>query len=126
MSGYTSAYKRMDPDLPAPALTRNLSYPCSDQKLHPYQNRVLSLAEAMRLQTIDRYAYHWGPIAVTRGKRTRVRPVAPDSLIRLVIGESVPPFFLELLGRHLLSAARQKRYVTNESPLSRTRGRGAG
>jgi DNA (cytosine-5)-methyltransferase 1 len=101
MSGYTSAYKRMDPDLPAPALTRNLSYPCSDQKLHPYQNRVLSLAEAMTLQTIDRYRYHWGPLKVSRGKKTRIQPVAPDSLIRLVIGESVPPLFLELLGKHL-------------------------
>jgi DNA (cytosine-5)-methyltransferase 1 len=94
MSGYTSAYKRMDPALPAPALTRNLRYPCSDQKLHPFQNRVLSLAEAMRLQTIDRYPYRWGPVGQ--------RPVATDSLIRLVIGESVPPLFFELLGRHLL------------------------
>src|SRR5262249_24271077 len=101
MSGYTSAYKRMDPNLPAPALTRNLSYPCSDQKLHPHQNRVLSLAEAIRLQTIDRYGYRWGPLPVRRGKGTRVQPVAPDSLIRLIIGESVPPLFFELLGKHL-------------------------
>ena len=35
MSGYTSAYKRMRGDLPASALTRNLSYACSDQKLSP-------------------------------------------------------------------------------------------
>ena len=56
--------------------------------LHPFQNRVLSLAEAMRLQTIDRYRYQWGPVAK--------RAVAADSLIRLVIGESVPPLFLEL------------------------------
>lgn len=103
MSGYTSAYKRMDPNLPAPALTRNLSYPCSDQKLHPYQNRVLSLAEAMTLQTIDRYGYRWGPLRAPRGKRISIQPVAPDSLIRLVIGESVPPLFLELLGKYLMA-----------------------
>ncbi len=101
MSGYTSAYKRMGANLPAPALTRNLSYACSDQKLHPSQHRVLSLAEAMTLQTIDRYPYHWGPLKVKRGRGPKACPVAPDSLIRLVIGESVPPFFLELLGRHL-------------------------
>jgi DNA (cytosine-5)-methyltransferase 1 len=103
MSGYTSAYKRMEADLPAPALTRNLSYPCSDQKVHPTQNRVLSLAEAMTLQTIDRYGCRWGPLAVRRGKGVRVRPEAPDGLIRLVIGESVPPLFFELLGRRLVA-----------------------
>lgn len=106
MSGYTSAYKRMDPDLPAPALTRNLSYPCSDQKLHPYQNRVLSLAEAMTLQTIDRYDYRWGPLKIRQGRRTRVQPIAPDSLIRLVIGKSVPPLFLEMLGKHVLALSQ--------------------
>jgi DNA (cytosine-5)-methyltransferase 1 len=97
MSGYTSAYKRMDPDLPAPALTRNLSYPCSDNKVHPYQNRVLSLAEAAELQTITRYEFKWGPIDVAK----KLLTVASDGLIRLVIGESVPPMFLELLGKHI-------------------------
>lgn len=101
MSGYTSAYKRMDPDLPAPALTRNLSYPCSDQKVHPFQNRVLSLAEAMRLQTISDYEYSWGPVEVRRGRGDVRQKLAPDSLIRLVIGESVPPRFLEYLGKHI-------------------------
>ena len=101
MSGYTSAYKRMDASLPAPALTRNLSYPCSDQKLHPFQNRVLSLAEAMCIHTLDKYDFKWGPIkAATRKKQSGM---APDSLIRLVIGESVPPLFFELLGRHVLT-----------------------
>jgi DNA (cytosine-5)-methyltransferase 1 len=96
MSGYTSAYKRMDGLLPAPALTRNLSYPCSDQKIHPTQNRVLSLAEAMRLQTIDQYAYRWGPVASAKGAGYVMKEQVPDSLIRLVIGESIPPRFLEL------------------------------
>ncbi len=98
MSGYTSAYKRMSPDLPAPAITRNLSYPCSDHKIHPTENRVLSLAEAMVVQTISDYDYKWTPSprrASSSGARAR------DGLIRLVLGESVPPRFLELLGRHL-------------------------
>ena len=101
MSGYTSAYKRMEASLPAPALTRNLSYPCSDQKLHPSQNRVLSLAEAMRIHTLDRYDFAWGPIE--SGSRKKSVGTAPDSLVRLVIGESVPPRFFELLGRHILT-----------------------
>lgn len=101
MSGFTSAYKRMRGDLPAPTITRNVSYACSDQKLHPTQNRVLSLAEAMRLQTIDRYDYRWGPVPLRKGSRSVVRPVAPDTLMRVVIGESIPPLFMELLGKHL-------------------------
>lgn len=104
MSGYTSAYKRMEGGLPAPALTRNLSYPCSDQKLHPTQNRVLSLAEAMRIHTLDKYDCKWGPLAIGQAKRMR-KSVAPDSLIRLAIGESVPPLFFELLGKHILGFA---------------------
>jgi len=100
MSGYTSAYKRMDADLPSPTLTRNLSFPCSDHKIHPSENRVLSLAEAFVIHSLDRYAYRWGPVS---GKNGKPRVVAPDTLIRLVIGESIPPFFMEVLGRHILA-----------------------
>lgn len=98
MKGYTSAYKRMAADLPAPALTRNFSYACSDQKLHPSENRVLSLAEAFRLHCLDRYEYQWGPITSRSGRQ---KPVAPDSLIRLVLGESIPPMINELVLRHI-------------------------
>jgi DNA (cytosine-5)-methyltransferase 1 len=124
MSGYTSAYKRMDADLPAPALTRNLSYPCSDQKIHPAQNRVLSLAEAMALQTIDRYRYHWGPIAVRHGKRVKTLAEAPDSLIRLVIGESVPPRFFELLGDHLRALSEERPLASSVLPTRKMTQRG--
>ena len=93
MKGFTSAYKRMRADLPSSAMTRNLSYACSDQKLHPSQNRVLSLHEAMCLQTIFDYDYKW------------VRPSGAkvsDKLIRDSIGESVPPRGLEVLFRHFV------------------------
>ena len=113
MSGYTSAYKRMAPHLPAPTLTRNFSYPCSDQKVHPRQNRVLSLAEAMTLQTLADYPYHWGPIEFHDGKKLKCLPVASDGLIRLVVAESVPPRFLELLGRHI----RYLSSITHEANL---------
>ena len=96
MKGFTSAYKRMRGDLPSAAMTRNLSYACSDQKLHPTQNRVLSLLEAMRLQTITDYPYRW---TRSSGKR------ASDKLVRDAIGESVPPRGLEVLFRHLITEA---------------------
>ncbi len=94
MKGFTSAYKRMSGSLPASAMTRNLSYACSDQKLHPTQNRVLSLLEAMMLQTIADYEYKW---ILPNGKR------ASDKLIRDSIGESVPPRGLQMLFEHLFA-----------------------
>ena len=93
MRGYTSAYKRMAADLPAPTLTRNLSYACSDQKLHFSEHRVLSLAEAFTVHTLAEYDYSWIPAGSER--------VAKDSLIRLVLGESIPPRGLSLIGRYL-------------------------
>ena len=94
MRGYTSAYKRMAYDKPASALTRNLSYACSDNKLHPAQNRVLSLYEAFRLHTLDRYYYKW--------TRPDGRSVS-DKTIREIVGESIPPAGLQTIIDHLLA-----------------------
>ena len=92
MRGYTSAYKRMSYDKPASALTRNLSYACSDNKLHPEQNRVLSLWEAFQIHSLDRYDYAWQR---ADGKRVS------DKTIREVIGESIPPAGLQPIVDHL-------------------------
>lgn len=92
MRGYTSAYKRMDYDKPASALTRNLSYACSDNKLHPIQNRVLSLHEAFRLHSIDEFDYRW--------QRADGRRLS-DKTIREIVGESVPPLGLQAILSHL-------------------------
>ena len=92
MKGYTSAYRRMKWDLPATALTTNLSYACSDSKLHPEQNRVLSLYEAFIIHTIDNYQYKW--------ERADNKKVS-DKLIREIIGESIPPIGLEKILKHL-------------------------
>lgn len=88
MRGFTSAYKRMRGDLPSAALTRNLSYVSSDQKVHPTQNRVLSLLEAMKLHTITDYDWLW---ELPNGKRVS------DKLIRETIGESIPPRGLQVI-----------------------------
>ncbi len=97
MRGYTSAYKRMSFDKPASALTRNLSYACSDNKLHPEQNRVLSLCEAFRIHTLDQYDYEW-----QRSDNKRVS----DKTIREVIGESIPPAGLQVIVDHLVGIYR--------------------
>jgi DNA (cytosine-5)-methyltransferase 1 len=93
MKGYTSAYRRMKWDEPATALTRNLSYACSDKKLHPEQNRVLSLYEAFLLHTITDFEYYW--------ERKDGKKVS-DKTIREVIGESIPPRGLNIIINHLL------------------------
>lgn len=93
MKGYTSAYRRMRGDLPANALTRNLSYACSDSKIHPEQHRVLSLHEAFIIHTIADYAYRW--------ERADGRKLS-DKTVREIVGESIPPRGLEVLLRHLL------------------------
>lgn len=93
MRGFTSAYKRMAYDKPSSALTRNLSYACSDNKVHPEQNRVLSLLEAFRLHTLDQFSYQW--------KGASGRRVA-DKTVRDVIGESIPPAGLKVILDHVV------------------------
>lgn len=107
MSGYTSAYKRMRGDLPASALTRNLSYACSDRKIHPRQNRVLSLKEAFLLHTIEDFPWLW--------ERADGRKVS-DKLIREVVGESVPPRGLLPFFQHI---ARNETGATVAAPAQR-------
>ena len=100
MSGFTSAYRRMKWDEPSSTLTRNLSYACSDKKLHPDQHRVISLHEAIVLHTIDDYDYEW--------KKASGQNVS-DKLIREIIGESIPPRGLQAIFDHffgLLTSSR--------------------
>lgn len=93
MKGFTSAYKRMSWDKPSATLTTNFSFPSSDQKLHPEQNRVLSFFEAFILHTVDLYDYKWE----IDGKP------ASKGLIRDTIGESVPPLALDKIISYLIS-----------------------
>jgi DNA (cytosine-5)-methyltransferase 1 len=84
LRGFHSAYRRMLWDEPARTLTQNFIYEASDNKLHPSQNRVLSIYEAMVLQTISRYSYEFR----IAGKDISAARIAE------VIGESVPPYLI--------------------------------
>ena len=92
MKGFTSAYKRMSWDEPASTLTQNFQYACSDNKVHPSQDRVLSLYEGLIIQTIANYNYSF----IVDGK------MVSDGLIRDTIGESVPPLIIDMLCKHIL------------------------
>jgi DNA (cytosine-5)-methyltransferase 1 len=93
MKGFTSAYKRMEWDSPASAITRNFPYVCSDNKIHPEQHRTLSVLEALALHSIEKDEYKF---QYASGKK--VSTVA----VRDTLGESVPPKFLEILFKYLL------------------------
>lgn len=92
MKAFVSAYKRMSWDVPSSTLTQNFQYACSDNKLHPTQDRVLSLYEGMIIQTIAQYPYSFE----INGK------IVNDGLIRDTIGESVPPLLIDKIVKHLI------------------------
>lgn len=93
IKGFDTAYRRMLWDKPAPTLTQNLQFVSSDKKLHPDQNRVLSIYEGLRIQTISDYAYSLsvGGHAITR------------NMCCEIIGESVPPRLIELVCKQIVS-----------------------
>ena len=92
MKGFVSAYKRMYWDEPASTITQNFQYVSTDNKVHPTQTRVLSLLEALRLQTISDYEYTFK----VNNKLVK------DGLIRDSIGESVPPHIIDLIVKNIL------------------------
>lgn len=96
MKGFVSAYKRMNYDEPASTLTQNFQFACSDNKLHPTQNRVLSLYEGLILQSITDYDYSFE----IDGK------LVSDALVRDTIGESVPPKVIDLICKKLLKISQ--------------------
>ncbi|NUT62724.1 DNA cytosine methyltransferase [Herbaspirillum sp. C9C3] len=98
LRGFHSAYRRMKWDETARTLTQNFIYEASDNKIHPTQNRVLSIYEAMVLQTIDRYEY----VFQVNGKDISTAQIAE------VIGESVPPYLIEKICRMMLVASSVK------------------
>ena len=85
--GFHSAYRRMEKSKPARTLTRNFPFEASDNKIHPEQHRVLSVYEALVIQTITDYEFKW---------EFEGRP-SPRSLIAQAIGESVPPRLVDFI-----------------------------
>lgn len=104
LKGFHSAYRRMLWDEPARTLTQNFIYEASDNKIHPEQHRVLSVYEAMILQTIDRYPYAFS----IDGRDIGAARIAE------VIGESVPPYLIEKICEMMISASFGS-YVLPES-----------
>lgn len=92
IKGFDSAYRRMIWEAPAPTITQNFQFEASDKKIHPDQNRVLSIYEAFVLQTIADYDYSF----TIDGKDI------PRSLCCEIIGESVPPRLINYICNNIL------------------------
>ena len=90
IKGFKSSYRRMNPTRPAYTITTNSSHVGSDYKIHPWENRVLSILECADLQTVPRF-YDW-----TRAKDNRT-----TYLIRNLVGEAFPTYFTYLHGQVL-------------------------
>jgi len=96
LKGFHSAYRRMKWDEPARTLTQNFIYEASDNKVHPEQNRVLSVLEALIIQSIDRYSYKFE----INGKDIGTAKIAE------VIGESVPPYLIEKICHMMIQVSK--------------------
>lgn len=97
IKGFVSSYKRMYWDKPASTVTTRSAYACSDHKVHPCENRVLSTYEVAVLQGINVNDVVWTD---TSGK------LYPDTLLRELIGECVPPMFTKIIGEHIKKIER--------------------
>ena len=106
LKGFHSAYRRMEWDRPAHALTQNYQFEASDNKIHPDQNRVLSIYEALVLQTIADYEYNFE----LKGE------LIPRSLFAEIIGESVPPKLIEFICDKIITISDKKWDLAFSSP----------
>ena len=100
IKGFRSSYRRMIPGRPAYTITTNSSHVGSDFKIHPWENRVLSILECADLQTVPRF-YDW----------TRARENRTLYLIRNLVGEAFPPYFTYVHGlvlEQILSSGESK------------------
>ena len=100
IKGFQTSYKRMHYDKPGPTLTQNYQFEASDNKIHPTQNRVLSIYEALVIQSINEYDYKFK----FKGHEESV----PKSLINQIIGESVPPKLIDLIVKKIIDITENK------------------
>jgi DNA (cytosine-5)-methyltransferase 1 len=88
VKGFDSSYRRMPADRPASTVTTNSSHIGSDNKIHPWEHRVLSILECADLQTVPR-CFDWSFALETKR----------NYLVRNLVGEAFPPYFTYLHGK---------------------------
>ena len=93
LKGFHSAYRRMKWDEPATAITQNFIYEASDNKVHPDQTRVLSIYEALVIQTVAEYDYDFQ----VNGK------LITNGMFAQILGESVPPKLIDIIVEKMIN-----------------------
>ena len=88
--GSETAYSRMPSHLPVATVTTASGHLGSDAKIHPWENRLLSVRECAASQTIPR-TFEW----------PSPTPRVNTRLLREVVGDAIPPWFTFLHGRVL-------------------------
>lgn len=86
--GHTTCYGRMSPDKPSYTINTYFNRPNVGCNIHYEQERLITLREAMRLQTFpDEYEF------CSRSKQGK----------NIIIGNAVPPLLAKTLAEHLLN-----------------------
>ncbi len=114
IKGRRTSYRRMRWNRPAPTITCNSDTVSSDTKVHPSENRVLSLREVMILQTVEAYPYRWeasrDPYWQLRKAPSGSAKLAfSDTFLRDIIGEAIPPLWLQIIFDNLWALDEQCR-----------------
>lgn len=87
-SGYHNSYSRLASWKPSVAITSNMRKPSSARCTHPEQDRGLTVREGLRLQTFD-------DNFIPLGRRSKQYEL---------VGNAVPPFLAEAIGREVVRA----------------------
>jgi len=89
--GYSGAYGRLFPQQPARTITRWVFHPGSGRFYHPYDNRVITIREAARLQSFP----DWFIFTGTYIQKSHQ------------VGEAVPPFLTRQFARSIADALKE-------------------
>jgi len=114
VKGFDTSYRRMNWNEPAKTITQNSGTYSSDGKGHPEQNRVLSLLEVLMLQTVHsspkvkvpwdgKYKFEF----LSEDKKSFSPKKSIDTIIRDIVGESIPPLGMQAIIKHLRYLEKQ-------------------
>ena len=107
IKGYSTAYRRIPVNRPVPTITTSSSHLGSNYKIHPWENRVLSIRECADLQTVP-YFFNWDWAIETEHAY----------VIRQAIGEALPSYFAYLQGMIIRNLAENNQeYLDYLAPI---------
>lgn len=114
INGFMTSYRRMRWDEPANTITTTSHNFTSDVKGHPEQHRVLSIEEILRCSTIipsPKVKVPWNhkfKFEFTNKSNKLYTPKKEvDSIIREIVGESIPPLAMHTIIKHIQSLEKK-------------------